>query len=72
MKAFIDRILTYSRSAAFLGWLVTVWAALEAKGKLLVWPPDTETVVIIVGVTIAWLGRSGLAAAKQRPPESES
>jgi hypothetical protein len=66
MKRFVDRLLTHSRKVAFLGWLMAVWAALESRGKF-VWPPDKETWLILVGVTIAWLGRSALAPS--RPPD---
>ncbi|MBC7841896.1 MAG: hypothetical protein H7099_06275 [Gemmatimonadaceae bacterium] len=70
MKRFLDSILTHQRKVTFAAWLLTVWAALELHGKL-AWPPDRETWIIVIGATIAMLGRSVLAPAKpkQDPPD---
>lgn len=69
MKRFLDQILTFSRSAAFAGWLIGAWGLLESGDKF-DWPPTKDTVIALVGLTIAAFGRSVLADAKQRPPES--
>lgn len=66
MTAFFDAILTHQRKVTFFAWLATVWGALELHGKL-TWPPDRDTWVIVIGVTIAAMGRSVLAPAKAKP-----
>lgn len=66
----IRDLFTYSRWIAFLGWATTVWASLEAQGGP-TWPLTTQQKVTIIGVTLAWLGRSGLADKKVKPPEGE-
>jgi hypothetical protein len=70
VKPWIDRVLTHSRKAAIAGWLLAVWGALEVRGKL-VWPPDRETWMIVIGATVTLLSRSLLAPPKAPPPESE-
>lgn len=70
LRQFFDRLLTHSRRAAFLGWVIAVWAALEAQGAL-TWPLTREQWITIVGATLAWLGRSGLAEAKRPPQEPQ-
>ena len=67
MTSLIDRLLTFSRSAAFAGWLMGAWGILEGTDAL-VWPPTKETIVALIGLTIATFGRSVLADAKVTPP----
>lgn len=64
MKETIDKVLTYSRATAFFGWLASMWAILEATGGPQ-WPLKTDQVIGVIGGTIAWLGRSGLADPKR-------
>lgn len=67
MWATIRQFFTHSRWVAFLGWAGTVWGALELHGPI-TWPLTVEQRVTIIGVTLAWLGRSGLADKKVVPP----
>ncbi len=70
MKALIDRILTFSRSAAFAGWLIGAWGILAPDNEFH-WPLTRGVITALVGLTIATFGRSVLADAKQRSPESK-
>jgi hypothetical protein len=70
VKAFVDQILTFSRSAAFAGWLIGAWGILAPDNEFH-WPLTRGLITALVGLTIATFGRSVLAKAKVQPPDSE-
>lgn len=68
MKAFIDHVLTFSRSAAFAGWLIGAWGILAPNNEFQ-WPWTGGIITALVGLTIATFGRSVLAERKVEEPE---
>jgi hypothetical protein len=58
---------THSRLLGLVGWLTMVWGVLEASGELQGLGKPWSIVVAIVGGTIGWLARSGLADKKRTP-----